>query len=72
MRKPFLSISTLLIDFLLITFLSAAQNDSEVRWQAPTDPAVKAKLDIWRDWKFGVIIHWGPYSVWGVTESWTI
>ncbi|MEV0618310.1 alpha-L-fucosidase [Nonomuraea sp. NPDC050404] len=38
----------------------------------PTDPAVLAKLDWWRDQKFGVIIHWGPYSRLGVFESWTL
>ncbi len=72
MREPVLSFSALLIVFLFVTFLSDAQNESEMCWQTPTDPAVKAKLAIWCDWKFGVIIHWGPYSVWGVTESWTI
>ncbi|NRQ37507.1 hypothetical protein HII36_37600 [Nonomuraea sp. NN258] len=38
----------------------------------PADPAVLAKLDWWRDQKFGVIIHWGPYSRLGVFESWTL
>ncbi|GAA2393419.1 alpha-L-fucosidase [Nonomuraea africana] len=38
----------------------------------PTDQVVLAKLDWWRDQKFGVIIHWGPYSRLGVVESWTL
>ncbi|MBW8803120.1 MAG: alpha-L-fucosidase [Catenulisporales bacterium] len=41
-------------------------------YQWPGDPAVREKLDWWRDQKFGVIIHWGPYSQWGVFESWTL
>jgi alpha-L-fucosidase len=30
------------------------------------------KLDQWQDWKFGFMMHWGPYSQWGVVESWSI
>ncbi len=37
-----------------------------------TDPLVLAKLDRWQDWKFGLMMHWGPYSQWGVVESWSI
>lgn len=36
----------------------------------PTDPAVLAKLDKWRDRKFGFFVHWGPYSQWGIDASW--
>ena len=37
-----------------------------------TDPLVLAKLSRWQDWKFGLMMHWGPYSQWGVVESWSI
>ncbi|HOW86432.1 MAG TPA: alpha-L-fucosidase [Candidatus Aminicenantes bacterium] len=37
-----------------------------------TDPLVLAKLAQWQDWKFGLMMHWGPYSQWGVVESWSI
>jgi alpha-L-fucosidase len=37
-----------------------------------TDPLVLRKLDQWQDWKFGFMMHWGPYSQWGVVESWSI
>src|SRR6185437_10624406 len=37
-----------------------------------TDPLVKAKLAQWSDWKFGLILHWGIYSVLGIVESWTL
>jgi alpha-L-fucosidase len=30
------------------------------------------KLDKWQDLKFGLLMHWGPYSQWGVVESWSI
>lgn len=38
----------------------------------PSDPEVSQKLHEWQDWKFGVIIHWGPYSEWGIVESWSL
>lgn len=38
----------------------------------PTDPKVLAKLDKWQDLKFGIILHWGIYSVPGIVESWSI
>ncbi|MHC1708640.1 MAG: alpha-L-fucosidase [Bacteroidales bacterium] len=36
------------------------------------DPAVLSKLEQWQDLKFGLLMHWGPYSQWGVVESWSI
>lgn len=36
------------------------------------DPLVVAKLEAWQDLKFGLLMHWGPYSQWGVVESWSI
>lgn len=38
----------------------------------PTDPQVLEKLDQWQDLKFGVLFHWGLYSVPGIVESWSI
>lgn len=36
------------------------------------DPLVSAKLNRWQDLKFGVLLHWGLYSVPGIVESWSI
>lgn len=38
----------------------------------PTDSAVRDKLRRWQDLKFGVLLHWGLYSVPGIVESWSI
>lgn len=38
----------------------------------PTDQEVLKKLDSWQDLKFGVIFHFGLYSVPGIVESWSI
>jgi alpha-L-fucosidase len=37
-----------------------------------TDPLVREKLAQWQGLKFGLLMHWGPYSQWGVVESWSI
>lgn len=38
----------------------------------PSDEQVLDKLDKWQDQKFGVLFHWGLYSVPGIVESWSI
>jgi alpha-L-fucosidase len=38
----------------------------------PDDPAVRQKLEQWQDYKFGLLMHWGTYSQWGVVESWSL
>lgn len=39
---------------------------------AETDPLAVQKLEEWKDWKFGLLMHWGPYSEWGIVESWSL
>jgi alpha-L-fucosidase len=36
------------------------------------NPAIQKRLEEWQDLKFGLLMHWGPYSQWGVVESWSI
>ena len=60
-----------------LSLSAAAQDNSFVHeqsdgYQWPTDPGVLAKLDQWQDLKFGVLMHWGLYSVPGIVESWNI
>lgn len=38
----------------------------------PSDQQVLDKLDVWQDQKFGVLFHWGLYSIPGIVESWSI
>lgn len=38
----------------------------------PSDTLVRNNLDKWEDMKFGIILHWGIYSVPGIVESWSI
>jgi alpha-L-fucosidase len=37
-----------------------------------TDPLVRQKLEAWQDLKLGLLMHWGPYSQWGIVESWSL
>jgi alpha-L-fucosidase len=36
------------------------------------DPVIQQRLEEWKDLKFGLLMHWGPYSQWGIVESWSI
>lgn len=72
MKKVKLIYILLLLNSIIHGTSLSAQTTIERLWQQPEDEVVRLKLETWRDWKFGVIIHWGPYSVWGVTESWTL
>lgn len=56
--------------FVLLSPLCAQHHDT--RYVPETDPLVLEKLEKWQDLKFGLLMHWGPYSQWGVVESWSI
>lgn len=59
----------LLCLLLLVPAFAFAQEGPYV---PPTDTAVQHKIAWWQDLKFGLLMHWGPYSEWGVVESWSI
>jgi alpha-L-fucosidase len=46
--------------------------NSDKVYIAPKDNLVLAKLNRWKDLKFGLFMHWGIYSQWGVVESWAL
>jgi alpha-L-fucosidase len=56
--------------FVLIGTLCLA--DVNTQQEKETDPLVLEKLEWFQDMKFGLLIHWGPYSQWEVVESWSI
>jgi alpha-L-fucosidase len=62
----------LLIICLLFIGLSPLTAQEDERYVPETDPLVLEKLEQWQDLKFGLLMHWGPYSQWGVVESWSI
>jgi alpha-L-fucosidase len=57
---------------LLLTLffsLTAHAQHHEQTYVPETDPLVLEKLDQWQDLKFGLLMHWGAYSQWGIVES---
>ncbi len=42
------------------------------RYVPETNPLVIKKLEEWQDLKFGLLMHWGTYSQWGIVESWSL
>ena len=66
------------IAFFLFFILSmthraqAQQHNTSSHYVWPTDTLVLKKLKQWQGYKFGLLMHWGTYSQWGVVESWSI
>ena len=48
------------------------QHNASKEYIYPKDSLVSNKLHHWQDVKFGLLMHWGTYSQWGVVESWSI
>jgi alpha-L-fucosidase len=61
--------------FILILCLSGfkiyGQHGEQIYVPDP-DPMIRQRLEQWQDLKFGLLMHWGPYSQWGIVESWSI
>ena len=52
--------------------LHAQEHNASKEYVWPTDSLVVKKLKTWQDYKFGLLMHWGTYSEWGIVESWSI
>lgn len=74
-RRAFLSVILILLSTFLPTSRLSAQGNIHEQSQEyvwPTEPEVLDNLHHWQDLKFGVLLHWGIYSVPGIVESWSI
>ena len=61
------------IFFSALLFFSLITNGQEnYPFVHETDPLAVKKLEEWKDWKFGLLMHWGTYSIWGIVESWSL
>ena len=60
---------TIIFIFLAFCLCSMAFNQN---YHTPEDTGVMKKIEQWQDFKFGLMMHWGPYSQWGEVESWSI
>lgn len=63
---------TLLILGALLVSNSISLLAQEAPYVPEQDRQVLKKLDDWQNMKFGLLMHWGPYSQWGIVESWSI
>jgi len=71
--NKFVSIKKIFTCILALSLLSHAKaQQNKDGYVLPTDTAVLRKLSQWQDLKFGLFMHWGPYSEWGVVESWSL
>ncbi|MCU0395688.1 MAG: alpha-L-fucosidase, partial [Chitinophagaceae bacterium] len=62
----------LLSCILLPALMQAQHHDRSELYTPPSDPQVKQKLAEWQTLKFGLMMHWGTYSQWGIVESWSL
>lgn len=63
----------LTVSFMLLLFFQSRHVIAQQQAYFPDpDPGIAQKLEDWKDLKFGLLMHWGPYSQWGVVESWSI
>ena len=64
--------------FLLLLLIVAPANAQPLRHTVsptyvwPEEREVLAKLQRWQEQKFGILLHWGVYSVPGICESWPL
>ncbi len=56
----------------LLLFSLTGYTQERGHYIKPADPLVQQKLSQWQDIKFGLLMHWGTYSQWGIVESWSI
>jgi len=69
---------TKIVFFLLVLLVAGQGRAQELRHEKsasyvwPEEHDVIAKLKRWQDQKFGILLHWGVYSVPGICESWPL
>ncbi|MGA2624433.1 MAG: alpha-L-fucosidase [Bacteroidota bacterium] len=57
--------------YVLITLVFTSAFGQQ-RYYPPSDSLVQRKLQWWGNLKFGLLMHWGTYSQWGIVESWSL
>lgn len=78
MKKALLALAGVALSFTLqaqsnlVSQKHGFVHKSSSKYEWPTDPKVLEKLDQWQDLKFGIMFHWGIYSVPGITPSWAL
>jgi len=68
--KKILTLMAIISICLSSAFSQAVYEDE--RYVPESDPLVIKKLEQWQNIKFGLLMHWGTYSQWGIVESWSL
>ena len=58
--------------FFLFIIVMQQMNGQHNEYHPDPDTSIHRRLEEWKDLKFGLLMHWGPYSQWGIVESWSI
>lgn len=66
--KPWIKYKLIVLFVFSAGFSNAQQQD----YIPDTTAGIQQRLEDWQDLKFGLLMHWGPYSQWGIVESWSI
>ena len=72
MKNKFWVLLLLSVTMSQSVFSQGNIHEQSSSYQWPEEQDVVQKLHQWQDLKFGVLIHWGIYSVPGIVESWSI
>jgi len=62
----------LLFLILILAVIKVAAQRAEQSYTPDPNPLIQKRIGEWQDIKFGLLMHWGPYSQWGIVESWSI
>ena len=63
---------TLVVILFMLNVLQAYSQHNEQTYTPDPNPRIQKRISEWQDIKFGLLMHWGPYSQWGIVESWSI
>lgn len=62
----------LLVILLLFSALKGFSQHEDQVYVPDPNPLIQQRIEQWKDIKFGLLMHWGTYSQWGIVESWSI
>jgi alpha-L-fucosidase len=62
----------LLVILLLFSVIKGFSQHEEQVYVPDSNPLIQQRIEQWKDIKFGLLMHWGTYSQWGIVESWSI
>jgi len=62
----------IIILFILVFPLFIKAQHHHQKYFPDESKQVREKIAEWQNLKFGLLMHWGSYSQWGIVESWSI